>query len=102
MTEIAKWSDQQSGTFLKRRNALASLATPKALVNHRRQLKCTIAEFFPRNSKMILYYFFFMNLNFHQNKIKRIAEYTNQYVCKAPLEEALMNVRFLRMYVFHL
>lgn len=46
-----------------------------------------------------------MNLNFHQNKIKRIAEYTNQYVCKtlrAPLEEALTNVRFLRMYVFHL
>lgn len=43
-----------------------------------------------------------MNLNFHQNKSKRFAEYTNQYVCKAPLEEALTNVRFLRMYVFHL
>lgn len=46
-----------------------------------------------------------MNLNFHQNKIKRIAEYTNQYVCKtlrAPLEEALTKVRFLQMYVFHL
>lgn len=46
-----------------------------------------------------------MNLNFHQNKIKRTAEYTNQYVCKtlrAPLEEAQTKVRFLQMYVFHL
>ena len=38
--------NQQIGTFLKRRNALASSATPKGLGDHRKQLQWMIAEFF--------------------------------------------------------
>lgn len=46
MRELAKTLVVQSGTFLKRMNALIRSAKPKGPQDHRRQLEWMIAELF--------------------------------------------------------
>lgn len=39
--------NQKSGSFLKGKNSLEGSANPKNMKDHKRQLKCMIAELFP-------------------------------------------------------